>query len=857
MFAALLRLFWLVGPAFAFLLIVWVRQWRPDRSVRSDFVANLVGCGLAGAGLLWFLRLGKIAWTEEDWRFFYWCYRSVQEPRQHGHVPYYLIEDFRYVSRYWADLQAPLGPDVLLLGLVSVSQFYVAHALLVFSIGCLGLLALRRELDLTPFTFALLVALFVFNGYMTAHLRAGHAVWIDVPLVPWVFVALIREERQPALWRNGVTLAVTLAALVAAGAWHVFIAAGLFVAFFCVQSRPRLWFGLRVFALLVPVIAYRLVPGLFTFGVGENTFRSGFPSLRVMIEALAVGHTGTALENQPLDWWEFDVYLGIPGLLLAVLGLWRFGRGRFQALDRLYLPSLALLLLSYGDVYRYTLFRLPGLVSERISTRLLIMPVLALLLRGCVRFDQFVGRRFREQPLASVVALGGGWLLVGQLLTEALMVRPPAGTTPESLRSVLSMDTPIEPGYLRAVWLGALVSLLGLWAVWQTARRGAERLERGTIAAKDRAMAMPDERDGVDGWRAKRASQRSLQTHGILGAMAVAAAWLGVVGGLWLLTARPAPTVNVRWHSGLTDAERSGAERDLSLVVQTGDASDTASYFLNDSQPSALERIVRYRLVEDTAFIDRGAFQLDDPPYAIRWLGHTWPMLGRPDLLYLSAVICLLGSVILRFDPQAQVWCNARVLGAVAGMALLSFILLDTSLPWALSAPLGIDEESRPADAIVVSVGDFAPSVRAGGQLRGHLGTAVDLYRRGLASHVVLESSAPSDLAWLRRHAADEGVPESAIVSVVTSGDVHQHVAGVRDLLQERHWRQILLVGSPYTMRRTVGVWRTRAPEVRVLPVPVPQRDFYTRGGDGNLAQLQVLVHEYAALGAYWWRGWT
>ena len=37
---------------------------------------------------------------------------------------------------------------------------------------------------------------------------------------------------------------------------------------------------------------------------------------------------------------------------------------------------------------------------------------------------------------------------------------------------------------------------------------------------------------------------------------------------------------------------------------------------------------------------------------------------------------------------------------------------------------------------------------------------------------------------------------------------------------------------------------------------PVPQSQFYAHEAGATLDQLRGLAREYAALAAYWWRGW-
>ena len=88
-----------------------------------------------------------------------------------------------------------------------------------------------------------------------------------------------------------------------------------------------------------------------------------------------------------LDQWELDTYVGGVGFILLCLGAAPFKASARKYLNFLLLPSAVLIILSFGDSYRETLFRLPGFVSERVTTRLLVVPVLWLALAGAVRAD--------------------------------------------------------------------------------------------------------------------------------------------------------------------------------------------------------------------------------------------------------------------------------------------------------------------------------------------------------------------------------------------------------------------------------------------------------------------------------------
>jgi uncharacterized SAM-binding protein YcdF (DUF218 family)/glycosyltransferase involved in cell wall biosynthesis len=202
---------------------------------------------------------------------------------------------------------------------------------------------------------------------------------------------------------------------------------------------------------------------------------------------------------------------------------------------------------------------------------------------------------------------------------------------------------------------------------------------------------------------------------------------------------------------------------------------------------------------------------------------------------------------------------RGRVIATVSAVALIYFALFYTGLPWALAEPLRVEQPPRSADAIVVFAGGVGESGQAGGGYQERVATAVDLYRGGFAPVMVFESGytfAFQEAEIMRDLAVSQGVPRSAIVLETQGRNVYDDVIRVRDLLRSRQWRRILLVSSPYNMRRAVLVWRKQAPDVEVVSTPVPQSQFYTHDTGASLDQLRGLAREYGSLVLYWWRDW-
>ena len=76
-----------------------------------------------------------------------------------------------------------------------------------------------------------------------------------------------------------------------------------------------------------------------------------------------------------------------------------------------------------------------------------------------------------------------------------------------------------------------------------------------------------------------------------------------------------------------------------------------------------------------------------------------------------------------------------------------------------------------------------------------------------------------------------------------------------RAILASHGWHTILLVSSPYHMRRALLTWRGSAPDITVVPTPAPQSLFYAHDRGASLTQMRGILQEYAAIVMYWLRG--
>jgi hypothetical protein len=427
------------------------------------------------AGILWWLfSAGRVPWTEGDWREEWAFFAAWKQALNAGGVPYYWGHQFYNIGaswegseRYLANPQTPMMPYVIALRFVDVRSFFLFHMAVSYGVGFLGAVALRRELDLRLLPWTVFLVIFMLNGHIISHLSVGHLIWAAYFLLPWTLVSAIRTSRGDRSLRNVTACAATFAAMMLIGGWHFFVWSFLFMVFACLVPPRRIAVVARIGLITTLLGAVRLAPAMVTYGGGSNIFAGGFPTGASLVAALV----GSPTREGPLEPWEYDTYVGYLGFLLLCLGALPFWQLSKRFLNVLLLPTSALIILSIGDVYERTLFRLPGFVSERVTTRLVILAILWLALAGPVRLDAW-WRRARTSFATSIPVALGVWFLAVQLVLHAQGWRPHVGPTLDGLPVDIVKIAPVEPLYFWAFWCGAAVSAVSAFGVaWVLLRK--------------------------------------------------------------------------------------------------------------------------------------------------------------------------------------------------------------------------------------------------------------------------------------------------------------------------------------------------------------------------------------------------
>lgn len=186
-----------------------------------------------------------------------------------------------------------------------------------------------------------------------------------------------------------------------------------------------------------------------------------------------------------------------------------------------------------------------------------------------------------------------------------------------------------------------------------------------------------------------------------------------------------------------------------------------------------------------------------------------------------------------------------------------------TPLAWVLAGPLYAVGAPVQADAIVVLAGGAGESGIAGQGHEERLARVLELYKKGYARRLLLSSGhsrAFREPELMRAIAISNGVAPESVFVIQDGGSTHRMIADADAWVRERKFSRILLVSSPFHMRRSLLVWRKIDPSLEVVPVPAFRSEFYGYSeSDGrrhyprgaSIRQIGGIIREYAAIVYY------
>lgn len=381
-----------------------------------------------------------------------------------------------------------LGLTYLLLGTV---PFWVVQTLVIahFILAQWGMYQLSRSFGASPLASLLVGIGYGFSGILTHHaihpMIVYHLAWL--PWILWLLKGAIEEARWQRAVGAGLLLGMSLHAghpqtilytyllLISFGLWLVG-SRGLQYKRLPLLDIARLALPL---VLAAGMVAVQYLPTQELASLSERSAGQGLEwaaevsllpqQILTLITPKLFGSTEPPGQRHvPLylpgvayyHYWETAFYVGIPILLLALVGIlqrWRTPLGLF------WIGALAFSLLfafgKYGFLFPL-LYQLPGFSLFRVPPRILFISVLALCLFAAWGFDA-LWHSARHRPLL----LHLGWaaaFIAGIALLVSTGILPTAFQAPKTFLPQLQSEGTV------ALWLTVLsfLTTLALWRGW-------------------------------------------------------------------------------------------------------------------------------------------------------------------------------------------------------------------------------------------------------------------------------------------------------------------------------------------------------------------------------------------------------
>jgi hypothetical protein len=454
-------------------------------------IVLLVFLFLAGA-VHWilFFHQGELSFKAHDWGKEFTYYSVLRNSIETGTIPFHVSQSFHGTDRFLALPEINLSPQILLLPLMSVGRFLLVNTLILYSIGFIGCLMIRKRYQLSLLPFCVLFLVFNLNGHITSHIGVGHSMWVGYFFLPMFFLFTLEVVEGKSSHTTPIKLAFVLFAMMLQGSLHIYVWCLIFLILLLLFN----WKLVRpiVFAIVSSLMLslFRFLPALSSLWGKKEKFIWSYPTLRDLIDAMVTIRQQTPERLRPWGtpgWWEYDMYIGILGLaVIAYFGIYlRIRRHpgiegyEYKALD-LPLILMSLFSISYFQAF-LTRLPIPFLRAERVATRFIIIPVLLLLLISSIRMDRLLtgikqGFKLRFAAILGLIVMALSFIDHSYLWSLPRLERVFRTRAVDlAIPGIVSRQDGL---YKTLVWTSGLVSIASIAFLLYLARARRPRRER-------------------------------------------------------------------------------------------------------------------------------------------------------------------------------------------------------------------------------------------------------------------------------------------------------------------------------------------------------------------------------------------
>jgi hypothetical protein len=422
-----------------------------------------------------FFNAGDLSLVAYDWVLEVAYLNTLREAQTSGVIPWrWSIPYYHGTQNFLANPEIILTPDIVLLYWLPNGIFITVHVLLLYAVGFYGTLLVARRLNASFLAFLIFWLVFNFNGYVTAHLAAGHFPWTGYFLLPFFFIFLFTfvtqsQNTNSVSTTSALSMALLFGVLFLNGSFHIVVWCSMFMAIALLwrwAMFPNVFTAILVGGLLG---AGRILPAALSFPE-KGSFISGYPDFGTVLDAFTSlrGHDSVHFGGMfgALGWWEYDIYVGfIAFIALVICFALALKRRKAVCQKPLVAAAAVLFLLSLGDVYALvTNAPFPFAGVERVSSRFIVMPFMLFLIIAMAGSDEL----FCSWPKGSkVAALMGLPFVAWELALHSFYWRVDRldQSFQQTTRPALSLVPNSDPTYAFSVYAGWSVSLITLVVV--------------------------------------------------------------------------------------------------------------------------------------------------------------------------------------------------------------------------------------------------------------------------------------------------------------------------------------------------------------------------------------------------------
>lgn len=471
--------------------------FKDDPNAATKMKNVFLGFLFLSGALFWisYLQLETNFYTNEDWPHVFKSLSVWKDALTHGTIPYYISKSIptHQTKLFFAVPEFPFTPQLFLLLFLGPKAYVLANTLLLYALGFIGSLKIRKHFRLSAFTFTAFFLLFNFNGHFISRLSVGHYTWIGYFLLPFYILLVLQIFDNRGSKKSPYWLALVLFAILLQGSVHVFIFCLIFLGLVLLFSRASAFnFTIAIiFSLLLS--AFRLFPASLVFF--QRNALIGYQTPVHLLNSIIYINTEQFISpnNSGVGYWEYNLFIGLLGLLFTLLfGLIPYIFNKtdtdVKKYRQLIIPIGIMILLSFGNIYTEIVSQIPVdvLRAARVPSRFMIIPLLFLILLACIQADCTL-RKAKISYLRGIVlslffVAGAFSLGLNGMLWKLSNMQLRAGPPEADWFQIPDIVSGSNPQYLQMLAISGLISLVAFSFVLFMLRNKWVGKEKGVVS---------------------------------------------------------------------------------------------------------------------------------------------------------------------------------------------------------------------------------------------------------------------------------------------------------------------------------------------------------------------------------------